>query len=440
MNTKVQEKAASEDLNPASTALKGVRWVVAEVHWTLRVLISSADRFYWDDGFSKAAALAYSSLLSLVPLVALCFGILTSFAVSNEFIPQVREFLFRQFIPSEVNKEYVDTALNYVAQFSEALASLNAVVVCFLVLTALLLVNAIEYSLNTTWQVYQSRPISQRIAIFSSIILIGPILLFSAYYFADFRVQAILAEFEHGGVIYAVYKDLLPFFIDFSAFLFLYYLVPKAPVKLRSAIFGAAVAALLFSFAKGLFAYYLADFSSYDKVYKALSAIAVIPISLFWLYLAWSIVLFGAECSYQAQYLPRNGKLWKRSVLSVGDARMLLAVQSLVHVAHSFASGSKLPNDLELAELLGCSSVVLKPTLDALEKAGLIARGDSRDMPLILLKSPEQLSLGEVRQALFGDRRSLHFPREMERLFGFLKEPSSLNKTTLADIVRAEGQ
>src|SRR5690606_13969023 len=113
--------------------------------------------------------------------------------------------------------------------------------------------------------------------------------------------------------------------------------------------------------AKEGYAVYIVRFSSYNAIYTTLAAI---PISLFWLYIGWTVVLFGAELSYQAQYLPHQGKIWKRSVLSVGDARLLLAVQSLVIITRAFVRVGKLPNDIELAETLGCSTVVLKPALD----------------------------------------------------------------------------
>jgi membrane protein len=409
-------------------ALSFGAWVLSETRWLVRVLISSADRFYWDNGFSKAASLAYTSLASLVPIVALGSGILASFAVSSQYLPAVREFLFKQFVP---DNQVVDTVLAYLEDFSAAISSLNVLVIGFLVVTSLLLINSVEYTLNETWQVFEPRAIAQRIAIFSAILLLAPVLLLSAYYFTNFQVQPLLAEVHSLAFLDSIYRVLLPFFIDYAAFVCLYYLVPKAPVKFRSAVFGAFVGGILFNLAKYGFAVYLAHFANYDRIYKAVS---VIPISLFWLYLAWTIVLFGAEASYQAQYLPRRGKLWKRSVMSVGDARLLLGVQSLVLVAKAFQAGSRMLNDNEIAEYLGCSSVVLKPALDALENAGIISRGDSREMPVTLLRTPEKISVAEVRQALFGARSSTLFAKEMERLFAGLGERDM--RCTVGDLLR----
>jgi membrane protein len=203
-------------------------------------------------------------------------------------------------------------------------------------------------------------------------------------------------------------------------------------VRFIPALFGAATASLLFGLAKHWFAFYIVQFSAYERVYESL---ALIPIFLIWLYVSWSIVLFGAEISYQAQHLPRSGQLWKRSFMSVGDGAMLLAVQSLVMISRSFNSGTKPPNELEVAESLGCSSVVLKSILDSLEQAGIIMRGDGRDMPLLLMKTPQAISVASVREAVFKRRESMFLGQEMSRLYGCFGSVGDPNRTSLSDLI-----
>lgn len=411
---------------PRKSAVK----LIDELRFLARVLISSADRFYWDNGFSKAASLAYTTLLSLVPLMALAFGMFASFAVSNEHVSDVRRFIFKQFVP---NTSAVDSALTYLAHFSDSISSMNAIVIVFLIITSILLLNSVEYALNEMWQVYEPRTIAHRLAIFCAILVIAPALAISAYYFTTLRVQPLLNNFGVGHYINWIYNYILPFLIDALAFLSLFYLVPKAPVKLRSAINGAFISALLFALAKEAYAAYIEKFSSYGTIYTTLAAI---PITLFWLYIAWTIVLYGVEVSYQTQYLPRTGKLWKRTVMSVGDGQFLLAMQALVIVGRSFSTGKPLPNDLELAEFLGCSTVVLKPALDALEKAGLVCHGDSRDMPVTLLKHPDKITLEEIRNALYGKRNPLSHAAEMGKVFNAFANGNEAASVTLADLYK----
>lgn len=412
---------------------RAVLWTIGEIRWSVRVVISSFDRFYWDNGFSKAAGLAYTTLLSLVPVMALAFSILATFVVQNESIPELRIFIMRlikQFTPNSVE---VDNVLEYLTNFSRTISSLNELAVVFLVFTSILLLNSVEYALNEIWQVYEARSIPHRIARFCAILVISPVMAISAYYTTRrFALQPMLGDYESLSWIVSVFNYLMPFLVDYAAFFLLYYLVPKAPVKIRSASFGALLAAVLFGLAKDAFAIYVVQFSSHAAVYGTLAAI---PIFLFWLYMAWTIVLLGAESCYQAQYLPRIGKLWKRSILSVGDGQILLAMQSLVLIGQAFKNGNKVPSDLEIAERLGCSSVVLKPAIDLLENSGILVRGDSREMPLTLLKAPDKILIRDIKEVLYRNDSNILYPSEMMKVFECFNAAKANQKLTLADII-----
>ena len=398
-------------------------YLLVQVKWLSRVVLSSCDRFYWDNGFSRAASLAYSSLLSLVPLTALCFGVLAVFLGSTD---EVQTFLFKQFIPST---SALQELLPELQKFCDNIRNFNVLVLATLVVTSVLLLNSIEYALNQVWQVYEPRPLTDRLAIFCAIIVLIPFFAVSGYY-TKIKSDSFFATFD---TINRVYEDILPFVIDLIAFGALYYLVPKAPVKLVPACFGASMAALLFGAAKHWFAVYVVQFASYNEVYVAFAAI---PIFLFWLYISWSIVLFGAEVSYQAQHLPRSGTLWKRSLMAVGDGAMILAIQSLVLIMRAFQRGEKVPNELEIAEEIGCSSVVLKSSLDALEQSGMIMRGEGRDMPLLLMKSPETITVADVRDAIFKKRSGMFLGPELARMYAGFSGSQEPKDLTLVDLIR----
>jgi len=411
------------------------RWFVGEILWFVRVILTSMDRFYSANGLSRAASLAYTTLLSLVPFTALIFGILTSFAVSDLHIEQVREFIFKQFVP---NTDAVDTILLYLQEFSGVISTLNVLVIGFLVITSIFLLNSIESAFNEIWQVFKSRTLSQRISIFCAILVIGPVLAVSAFYFARFRLDPYISDTALAAQAAWLYQLLLPFLVDFLAFSGLYFLIPKAPVKLRSAFFGAFLAAILFGLAKAGFAAYFEQFTSYNRVYGA--AIAAIPFFLVWLYLAWIIVLFGAECSFQVQHMSKSGRVFRRSILSMGEGRVLLALEVLIIIVKAFNEGRPLPREIEISEKLGCSSVVLKPVLDALEKAHLINRMNSVDAPLSLARSPELITVDDIRSALVGSGKSLKFPAEVARFFSSFSGDSELLNRSLEEVVSAPAE
>ncbi len=114
---------------------------------------------------------------------------------------------------------------------------------------------------------------------------------------------------------------------------------------------------------------------------------------------------------------------------------MILAVQTLVLSTRAFKRGEKIPNEIDIAEKLGCSSVVLKSSVDALEQSGIIMRGEGRDMPLLLMRTPESITVADIKDAIFKKRSAMLLGAEMERMyrsFGVAGEPK---KITLSEIV-----
>ncbi len=420
----------SEVQEIAETPKRAAEWLMDELKWLLRVLFSSVERFYWDNGFSKAASLAYTSLFSLVPFVTLGFGILASFALSQGYIAGVEQFIVNQFVPApEVAKQL----LTFLESAGRNATALGVPMLAFFIISSILLINHVEYALNETWQVFEPRPWVHRVGAFSAIILIAPVLALSAYVFVKLRLEPFLAGFQNT-FLHSLYNYLVPFFLIFAAFVCLYYMVPKAPVRIKSTVFGAFFTALLFLTAYAGFAVYIETNVTYDRMYGAISAV---PIFLFWLYVFWTITLLGAEVTYQAQYLPRKGQIWRRSVHSVGDGKMVLAAQALIMIAKAFLEGKRMPDYLEIAERLGCSSVVLRPALDVLARAEIISLGNSREKLFTLMRSPDKITLQEISQVLFKGGSSMNFPAEMASLFKAFQKQNDPERVTLMDLVKS---
>jgi membrane protein len=410
-------------------------WIWEDLQWTFRVFYSSADRFYLGTGFSRAASLSYTSLLSLFPLTALLFGLLAFLAVSKENINGVREFVFRQFVP---DSQVADSIIYYMQEFSAVISdpasSFNLTAFAVLIFTSILLINSIENTLNEIWQVFEPRSLTDRISIFSAILLLAPVLAVSAFYFTKLRLEPLIDSQQ----VMRLYTFLLPFLIDFMGFFALNYLVPKAPVKVSAAIIGAFTSALLFGLAKIGFAFYIERFASYDKLYGALASI---PIFLVWLYLSWIVVLYGAEVAYQSQHLPRLGRIKRRSVLSAGDAQAVLALQTLIMISRAFERGDKMPNELEIAEMLGCSATVLKSAVSGLQTAQIIGHSDGRERNLILKKAPSAIKIKELCGFLFADGAQPIYGEEVGELFLSLNNPDKMDKDyTLQDLLDVQNK
>jgi hypothetical protein len=124
--------------------------------------------------------------------------------------------------------------------------------------------------------------------------------------------------------------------------------------------------------------------------------------------------------------------------MSVGDGAMVLSVQTLVLIVRAFSRGEKIPNELEIAEHLGCSSVVLKSSLDALEQSGIIMRGEGRDMPLLLMRSPDSVSIADIRDSIFKKRSAMFLGSELGRMYQCFSGQKDPRTITLTDLVRQE--
>lgn len=251
-------------------------------------------RFYADQGAQAAGALTYTSLLALVPLLAIAFAIFSAFPVFEAIQDRFEAMLFENLVP-EVGFE----VRSYIANFTQNTTNLTAVGVVALGVSAVLLLATIEATFNRIWRVQRSRPIVSRLLIFWTMLTLGPLLLATSFSLTtDVFVAIQRLAWEGAGVVPIDLAEGLGFFhrlfaalIQTAAFTVMFMLVPARQVRLRDALIGGAVSGIALELLKWGFRWYLTSFPTYQTIY---GAVAVVPIFLIWLYLAWTIVLFGA--------------------------------------------------------------------------------------------------------------------------------------------------
>jgi len=245
-------------------------------------------RFVADHGLPTAAALTFTSLLSLVPLMAVSLTLFTAFPVGDRVQLQLQDFVFNNFLPA--SGEVVQQYLN---QFSQKAARMSGPGVVFLIATALLLMANIERAFNRIWRIDKRRRPLNRFMVYWAILTLGPLLIGLSVAVTSYLVSMPLLSDAaqrfglNSGLLLAT-----PAIASVVAFSLLYLVVPNQSVPLTHAVAGGVLAALLFEIAKQIFAYYITLFPTYEMIYGAL---AVIPLFLVWLYLSWTITLLGAE-------------------------------------------------------------------------------------------------------------------------------------------------
>lgn len=231
--------------------------------------------------------LAYISLLSLVPFIAVMFSILGMFPMFSEMRGRLEELIFANVIPTRGEE-----IQSYVNEFISNTGGMTAVGVLALIVIALLLIYNIDKTLNKIWRVKQRpRPIIS-FSIYWMILTFGPLLIGTSIavtsYLATFSRYA--DDYTPGISSFVLW--LIPYVMSLLAFFILYLLVPNIKVQVRHALWGALLATVLFEFFKRGFALYVSEFPAYQAIYGAL---ALVPILFIWVYLSWLVVLLGAE-------------------------------------------------------------------------------------------------------------------------------------------------
>lgn len=232
-----------------------------------------------------AGHLAYVTLLSIVPCLAVVFYMLSAFPMFSELNKIIEDLIYNNFVPTSG-----DAIKVHMTGFIENTRKMSMMGIASLIVIALLLISTIDQTINRIWRCTNKRSTVQAFTIYWTILSLGPIIIggsiaLSSYLFASFNEVGFLSLGQR-------LLSLMPFVFAWLAFAGVYTLVPHQKVRFRYALIGGFAAALLFSFSTDLFSLYITNFPSQQIIYGAL---AVIPILFVWTYFSWLIVLIGAE-------------------------------------------------------------------------------------------------------------------------------------------------
>ncbi len=246
----------------------------------------------------RAMSLVYTTLLSLVPLLAVSFSVLKGFGVHNQIEPLLLKFL-APLGPKSV--EVTDRVIGFVANVKVGV--LGSLGLLFLLYTVVSLTQKVESTFNYVWHVERLRGFAQRFANYLSVILVGPVLMFAALGVTaavthNSLVQA-LSSIEPFGGMFIIAGKLIPYLLVIGVFSFLYMLVPNTRVKLVPAIVGGTVAGVLWETTGWGFATFISNSGNYAAIY---SSFAIVILLLIWVYLSWLILLVGSQVAFYIQY------------------------------------------------------------------------------------------------------------------------------------------
>jgi membrane protein len=244
-------------------------------------------RFREENFAQLAASLSFTTLLSIVPFVAVILTVASLFPLFGQLVGQLDNFLVANLLPGKAG----GVVAKYTYQFSQKASRLTFAGIAVLAVTSVFLMFSIEKAFNHLWRVGKPRPFVQRFALYAAVMVVGPLVAGAILGTMSYAVSLSLGFFnEPVWLRQGIFKVLALIMLG-GFFTFLYYAVPNARVRPGHALFGGVLAALGVAVMQRLFEIYLAKFPTYTLIY---GAFATLPIFLVWLYLCWTVVLVGA--------------------------------------------------------------------------------------------------------------------------------------------------
>ena len=338
----------------------------------------------------RATSLVYTTLLSLVPFLAVMFSVLKAFGVHQ----QIEPILSQAFDPlGEKGAEITTNIIQFVDNMKVGV--LGAVGVAGLFYTTYSLIEKIEEALNSIWRVEEGRSLGRRITDYLSVVLLGPVFVFTAFGLmassqSHWLVQRVMEIQPFGSLIVAL-TNLLPFLFMCGIFTFLYKFVPNTSVNLSSAFVGGVTAGIIWQVAGLAFTAFVASSGKYSAIY---SSFAVLILFLIWLYVAWLIVLAGAQVAYYHQH-PSAYLLHLSRKHQTPLFREYVTLALLGHITHRFLAGKAPLKGEQLARVQHVPLTLVESLLTDLIQANILVHTD-RPKGVVLARPPETIAVSEV--------------------------------------------
>lgn len=270
-----------------------------------------------DAVFRVASSLAYTSLIAIVPLLAIGIAIFSAFPVFDPVRTQLADFLFKNLTPSfeEEIRQYLEVIVKNSGQ-------LGTMGVSGIAVTAILLLSTIEDSFNYIFKVTQPRPIATKVTLYWTVITLGPLLLGTAFSMRGYLYTLKRFVDVDGEASQFVIGYFIPPLITIATLMLVYILVPNKKVSILNAFCGSVVAVILFGFLRMGFGSFVMSNTTYSTLYGAL---AIIPIFLIWMYLSWAVVLFGAVVTASLEeYRQLNKMEIKKVIISAKKGQRII--------------------------------------------------------------------------------------------------------------------
>jgi membrane protein len=357
-----------------------------------------------------AAALSYYTIFGIVPLAIVAVLIFNSIPAYKKTGEQLKGFIYQELRltsieyadpedpeKSKVLTEYLDEIIDRFFENINA-GSLGLVSAILVIWAALRLLSLIEIAFNHMWYVPKGRRFVHRVINYWALLTLGPLLLAAGLYTTT--QFTILKSIEAG--LATVLGPLVSYLLSVLALFLLYIIMPNAKVQAGPALWGAAVASLVWSFAKGGFGIYVLELIPYSAMYGVLG---LIPLGIFWIYVTWMIVLFGLQLAFVVQHFETLEAAETPKVKEAEErfiANDMTAIAVAREIAAAFESGRAPVSIDEVCSRLDIPGEFGQKFLDELVNRGLLGKTSDPHRGYVLLQDPAHIRLSQIAEAVAG--------------------------------------
>ena len=378
---------------------------------------------------TQAAALAYHSIFGIVPLAIVILMIFQMFPANRQAGEKVKQFLYdslnlTQMYPAEESdgvspvkeppaigtvpqipsqdSEKISVATKLDELIDRYISKLNAgaitgVGLVLVIWAAIGLLITTERAFNTIYHVGTGRSFLHRLFNYWALLTLGPLLIGAGLYVSTRYL--LNSEFSQG--IFAHLTPVIPFLISIAVFFLLYYFLPNTRVSVRSALWGAFVATVLWTTAKYGLRVYMSKVVMYQAVYGMLG---VIPLTVFWIYVSWLIVLFGLQLTYATQNVKRLdaaefNKARRQEQCFLANDQTVIRVME--YVLNAFERKDQKPVSVEsIAYRMGMPTDFTEKILTRMVQSGLLCHTSEPTVGFVPSTDGAHITLDEISQAI----------------------------------------
>ena len=341
----------------------------------------------------RAMSLIYTTLLSIVPLIALMFSLLKGLGYHEDLEPMLYNFLEPL---GDKATELTGQVMGFVENIRTGV--LTSVGLVFLIYTAISMVEKVEESFNFVWRVEQPRSLGRRLSEYLGVMLVGPAIIVAVLGLIGTVTQSslVVALSRHRpfGWLLTMFGSLTPYIIVTGVFTFVYGFIPNTKVHWRSALIGGLAAGVAWAASGALLASFVARSSKTMLIY---AGFAIVIFGLLWLYVSWLIVLLGAQLAFYVQN-PRYLRPGRGEIQLNASLRERIALSIMYLIVHDYSAARHPWTINSLADHLELPGAALGPIVRALERNNLLLLAE--DDTWVPARDPGAINLSDVLEAV----------------------------------------